>query len=91
MVKKDKSNNCCTPTDEKTCCCKVEALISVDERGQMVLPKELRDKANIRAGDKLAVIGWEKGGKACCISLIKAEDLTEMVKGMLGPVIKEIL
>ena len=91
MVKKDKSNNCCVLTDEKTGCCKVEALISIDERGQMVLPKEIRDKANIRAGDKLAVISWGKGEKACCISLIKAEDLTEMVKGMLGPVIKEIL
>ena len=36
-------------------CCKVEALVSVDERGQMVLPKEVRDKANIKSGDKLAV------------------------------------
>ena len=35
-------------------CCRVESIISVDERGQMVLPKDLRDKANIRAGDKLA-------------------------------------
>ena len=25
-------------------CCKVEALVSIDERGQMVLPKELREK-----------------------------------------------
>jgi len=72
-------------------CCKVESLISVDERGQMVLPKEIRDKAKIRAGDKLAVISWEKEGKVCCISLIKAEDFAEMVKGLLGPVMKEIL
>ncbi|MEM2935607.1 MAG: HgcAB-associated protein [Candidatus Bathyarchaeia archaeon] len=72
-------------------CCKVESLISVDERGQMVLPKEIRDKANIHAGDKLAVITWEKDGKACCISLIKVEGLTEMVKSMLGPLMEEIL
>ena len=72
-------------------CCKVEALVSIDERGQMILPKEIRDKANIRAGDKLAVTSWEKDGKICCISLIRAEELTEMVKGMLGPVMKEIL
>jgi antitoxin PrlF len=71
--------------------CKVESIISVDERGQMVLPKELRDKAKIGAGDKLAVTSWEKGGEVCCITLIKVEDLVEMVKGQLGPIIKEIL
>lgn len=71
--------------------CKVESIISVDERGQMVLPKELREKAKIQAGDKLAVTSWEKNGEVCCITLIKVEDLVEMVKGQLGPVIKEIL
>ena len=91
MVKKDENISCCAPTDRETCCCKVEALVSVDDRGQMVLPKEIREKASIRAGDKLAVTSWEKDGKVCCISLIKAEDLTEMVKGMLGPVMEEIL
>jgi AbrB family looped-hinge helix DNA binding protein len=68
----------------------VEALVSVDERGQMVLPKELREKAGIRAGDKFAVTTWESGGKVCCIALIKAEELTSMVKNMLGPLMKEL-
>jgi antitoxin PrlF len=63
----------------------------VDDRGQMVLPKEIRDKANIRAGDKLAVVTWEKDDNVCCISLIKVESLAEMVKGFLGPVMKDIL
>ena len=91
MVSKNENGPCCVPTDRGTGCCKVESIISIDDRGQMVLPKEIRDRANIRAGDKLAVISWEKGEKVCCISLIKAEDLTEMVKDMLGPVMKEIL
>ncbi|MFC2065527.1 HgcAB-associated protein HgcC [Chloroflexota bacterium] len=91
MVPKEDSQGCCIPTDETCTCCKVAALVTVDERGQMVLPKELRDKANIRAGDKLAVISLEKDGKACVISLIKAEDLNDMVKGVLGPVMKDIL
>lgn len=90
MAQKDKGETCCPPTDKKAGCCKVEALISVDERGQMVLPKETRDKANIYAGDKLALISWVKGGKVCCLSLIKAEDLTDMVKNMLGPVMTDI-
>ena len=89
MDQKEKDEGYSMPGGEA--CCKVEALISIDERGQMVLPKELREKANIRPGDKLSVTSWEKDGKVCCISLIKAEDLTEMVKSMLGPVMKDIL
>jgi looped-hinge helix DNA binding domain, AbrB family len=72
--------------NKATNCCKVESLISVDERGQMVLPKELRDRAGIRAGDKLAMISWEKGGKICCFTLIKAEDLAVGVKDFLEPI-----
>ena len=57
----------------------------------MVLPKEMRDRADIRAGEKLAVISWEKDGKVCCISLIKAEDFAEMVKELLGPMMKDLI
>jgi AbrB family looped-hinge helix DNA binding protein len=90
MAENDKSKNCCDPDYEDACTCKVESLISIDERGQMVLPKEIRDKANIRAGDKLVVVSWEKDGEICCINLIKAGDLAEMVKDMLGPMMNEM-
>ncbi len=79
---------CCSPGAMKENCCRVESVISVDERGQMVLPKELRERANIRAGDKMAVISWEKGGEVCCIYLIRAERLAERVKDFLGPMVK---
>jgi antitoxin PrlF len=79
---------CCSPVEMGMNYCKVESIISVDERGQMVLPKELRDRANIRAGDKLAIISWDKGGEVCCIYLIKAEHLAERVKDFLGPMMK---
>lgn len=72
-------------------CCQVMALVSVDERGQMVLPKELRERAGIRPGDKLAVTTWEKDGSVCCISLTRVQELAEMVKASLGPVMKGIL
>ena len=72
-------------------CCAVEAIVTVDERGQMVLPKELRDKAGIKAGDKLAVTSWKKDGEVCCIALIKAGNLGGMVRTMLGPVMKDIM
>lgn len=82
-------DECCGPETEA--CCRVEALVNVDERGQMVLPKELREKTGIRAGDKLALTTWEKDGRVCCITMTKVEELTDMVKAALGPVMKEIL
>jgi len=78
-------------TAEELGCCVVEAIVAVDERGQMVLPKDLRDKAGIRAGDKMAVTSWKKDGEVCCITLIKAGNLGGMVRTMLGPVMKDIL
>jgi AbrB family looped-hinge helix DNA binding protein len=63
----------------------VEAVLSVDERGQMVLPKDVREKAGIRTGDKLALISWERDGSICCLALMKADTLNGMVKGVLGP------
>ena len=90
MPKKNKNNFCCAPSGVVSCC-KVESLISIDERGQMVLPKEIRDKAGNRAGDKLALVSWEKEGKLCCLSLIKADEFAQMVKGLLGTMMKEMV
>lgn len=90
MVKKDKNKFRPAPIDRRMGCCRVESVISVDERGQTVLPKEMREKANIRAGDKLAALSWEKDGKVCCITLIKVEEFTGMVKDLLGPMMKEM-
>lgn len=89
MRKKGK-DACCLPSDKDIGCCKVESLVSVDERGQMVLPKDVRERAGISPGDKLAVVTWEKEGKVCCISLIKSDELVGMVKGVLGPLVKDI-
>ena len=69
--------------------CRVEAVLSVDDRGQMVLPKDVREKAGIRTGDKLALITWEKDGSVCCLALMKAENLSGMVKDIIGPLMNE--
>lgn len=90
MVKKDKNESLCGAISGRRGCGQVEALISIDERGQMVLPKEIRDKAKIRAGDKLAVISWERGGKINYICLVKAEDFAELIRSVFGPMMKEI-
>ena len=88
MVKKIKKESSLGPMGDKMGCCKVESIISIDERGQMVLPKELREKANIHPGDKLALICLEKKGEIYCLSLVKVGELTEMVKDLLGPMMK---
>ena len=90
MPKKHQKISVCAPPGKEMSCCKVESIISIDERGQMVLPKELRDRANIRAGDKLAIVSWDKGGEICCIYLIKADRLAEHVKAFLGPMMNEM-
>lgn len=69
---------------------KVDSIVSVDDRGQMVLPKEVRDRANIHPGDKLALVSWEKDGEVCCLALIKTDEIAGMVKDLLGPMMKEI-
>ncbi len=81
-------------SEENSCCqgmgCKVESVLSVDERGQILLPKDVRERAGIRPGDKLALISWESDGKVCCLALIRAGELTAMVKTMLAPVMKNL-
>ena len=91
MSKKNQKESFCSPISKEIGCCKVESIINIDERGQMVLPKELREKANIKAGDKLAIVSWDKGGEICCIYLIKAEYLAERVKDFLGPMMKDMI
>lgn len=87
------NSGCCEmgPSSEGTSCCKLEALVTIDGRGQIILPKDLRVKAGIKAGDKLAAISCESEGKICCISLIKAGEFDDPVKGMLGPMMKSVL
>jgi AbrB family looped-hinge helix DNA binding protein len=70
--------------------CMMEAVVTIDGRGQMVLPKKVRDRAGIEPGDRLTVITWEKDGKVNSISLIKADDFEEMVKAYMEPAMREL-
>ena len=81
--------DCCKGSDNLPCC-QVEAVVNIDERGQMVLPKEIREKSNIKAGDKLALVKWNNTNDISFIALVKIEDLNKMVQQMLGPALKEI-
>jgi len=92
-----KSDRCC---DSQCCdsscscrgvnvldCCRVEAVVSVDSRGQMVLPKEVREMAGFRPDQKLAIVSWMKGNNLCCLTLQKADDLAEVVRRAYGPLL----
>ena len=78
-------------SDDKSCesnvgsADKMEALLSIDERGQMVLPKDLREKVGIRPGDTLALFTLETEGGLWCMALLKAENVSNVVTTLLGP------
>ena len=88
MTKKTEERSAC-PSCAPAAGCRVESVLTVDERGQMVLPKDVRERAGIRPGDKLALISWENDGSICCLALMKVESLSGMVKDVLGPLISE--
>ncbi len=71
-------------------CCKVDAVVTMDSKGQIVLPKDLREKSKIQPNDKLAVVACEREGEVCCLIMLKTEKLGNAVKGFLGPVLSEV-
>jgi antitoxin PrlF len=70
--------------------CRIDAVISMDAKGQIVLPKDLREKADFKPNDKIAVVACEKQGKVCCIMMIKADRLAGAVSKTLGPLLKGV-
>jgi AbrB family looped-hinge helix DNA binding protein len=73
-------------------CCRIDAIIALDSKGQIVLPKDIREKAGLKPNDKLAIVCCQEKSKAevCCLIMVKAEKLEEPVKKALEPVLKEI-
>lgn len=69
----------------------IAGIVNVDERGQMVLPADVRKRLGIKGGDKLAVIPC--GGVDCpsAITLMRVEELTTAIKQLLGPALKDLL
>jgi AbrB family looped-hinge helix DNA binding protein len=57
-------------------------IVTVAERGQVVIPKEAREHFKIKPGDKLLVIGNVKQGLG--IAFVKAEAMKEYAQKIMG-------
>ncbi len=75
-------------TNSENPCCSVESIVTIDDRGQMVLPKEVRERAGFAAGDRIAVVNWYRGTEVCCVALMRANELSGAVQSMIGPVVQ---
>ena len=87
---------CCGPGAE--CCgtpakgsCRVDAVVPIDARGQMVLPKEVRERFGIRGEQRWAVVSWTQDGRPCCLSLVPADEVADAVRRTYGPVLRELV
>lgn len=60
----------------------IYGIVTVGERGQIVIPKKARDQFNIKPGDKLVVAGSIKKG----IALAKAGVMKEVALKILGAI-----
>lgn len=89
MAEKDTCESCGTGSEQE--CCALEAVVSIDERGQLVLPKDLRVRAGIGAGDRLAIVSYRgDDGEICCITLMKAGAVAGAVRTLMGPVLGSV-
>ncbi len=70
--------------------CRIDAVITMDAKGQLVLPKDLREKAKIKPNEKLALVACEKNGEVCCIMMLKADRFANAVTKTLGPLLQSV-
>jgi AbrB family looped-hinge helix DNA binding protein len=66
-------------------CCEVEAIVSFDERGQLVFPKDVRKKFDLKAGEKFAMVSCVGDNGLCCFTLVKTSAINDMVTKSLSP------
>ena len=69
----------------------IEAILSCDDRGSLVLPKEIRKRLKIKAGEKLALLNIKNDEGDFLLTLIRANSLEGLIKNYLTPVMKDII
>ncbi|MBO6026767.1 MAG: AbrB/MazE/SpoVT family DNA-binding domain-containing protein [Bacteroidales bacterium] len=58
-------------------------VVKVGERGQIVIPKDAREKYDIKPGDSLMVLGDQKG-----IAMLKTEVFQSIINQAMGGLTK---
>lgn len=89
MAKSEKST-CCEIAPTEGGGFQVESIVSVDERGQILLPKDFRAKYGLESGEKLALVSFENDGTLCCMCLIRTGALGGMIRNHLGPMLDQV-
>lgn len=86
MPTSDAASEGAVPETSPGGCCALEAVVSVDERGQLVLPKEVRTRMGILPGERLALVSYRgENGDLCCLTLVKTETVAGAVRSVIGP------
>jgi antitoxin PrlF len=61
------------------------AVTKIDERGQVVIPKEIRDGMGWNKSEKIAIITRTNAeGKPCCLMLVHVDSLSSSIKGFIN-------
>ena len=84
------TEECCSSEEKDVSCCKIEGIVQIDSRGQIVLPRDLRKEAGLTEGTKLVVVRLQNKGEIAGICLYKTDEFNIVVKDLLNPVMKEI-
>lgn len=61
----------------------IEAIVTVDARGQVLLPKDVRSDLGLEPGSKLAVVVMRSGGAPCCVSLMPLGPLESAAREVI--------
>ncbi len=67
----------------------VEAVLTIDSRGQIVIPKDVRIRAGINDGDTLVLVSQRNGEKICCLSLVSANVFSDKMPGLIQSLLTE--
>ena len=63
---------------------KIDAVVTMDAKGQIVLPKDLRERFGLQPYQKIALVTFGEKQNLCCVLLIKTEKLEEAVTKTLS-------
>ena len=74
------TNESCGPEGN---CYELEAVVTFDERGQLVLPKDVRKKFNLTPGEKLALVSCTNAEGVCCFTLMRTKNMQEILKATI--------